>query len=516
MLRTPIVKRKACPGADACIPEIKNTYIYSPGHQSKQGFLRDASLRLEMGHSHPRPRNSLQQSTIGVKLLLGTIIRCDRDSYSPAIVALVGYDTKLVLKQNPNNTQHNYWWTWDYLPAILRMRSDAEGCEVGKLSQDVTFKTNSSLPLFQYQFKSSYIFERPGNPDGASTVTKFADGPYQANPLSSCFVTEMGLYHEPLWQNFKAVATVTCEPTNQLPHFFKFTTLYSTSGLPYMRPDSTLEYFIVDVHPEQTALSFERWLDQSADFTVDNTSRLNVLGVLDALAGDLTQIGLLKFDMLNDTEKMAVPERVFFGWDLARRSGECRIDDGSRLEFLSFSPWHIEFSDMANRTMINFMIAVRDAIHLDLGHITPDNIYLNKTAFNAYIHPNPHYLSVVEQYRTRFMGLDPDALPICTWTRGCLPHPNITWAEVLREDVGKLPYNNIILPIVEDSATISVIDMSYLCPVHMRKPWGSLLVSVFSATFSMYGTIYTIFSFIAPRLDDLVVSKGGNGGFLGP
>jgi hypothetical protein len=127
-----------------------------------------------------------------------------------------------------------------------------------------------------------------------------------------------------------------------------------------MRPDSTLDYFILDVHPDKTALSFQRWIDQSADFAIDNTSRLNVLGVLDGLAGDLLQLGLLQYDLLNDTERIAVQETAFFGWDLTQ--DERGLDDGSRLELLTFDLWYTMFSDTTNRTMVNFMIAVRDAI----------------------------------------------------------------------------------------------------------------------------------------------------------
>ncbi|GAB1518065.1 hypothetical protein RhiTH_001123 [Rhizoctonia solani] len=450
---------------------------------------------ITLTHAHEIPYNS--------RVLVISFYFCSVILVSLLIalnVVLVGYDTKVTLRKDPNTTQHEYWWESDYLPSILRFKDDPGDCEIGKLNQDVTLKTNSTLPLFPYQFKSSYIFKHSDNIDGAKAVTRFVDGPYHANPLSSCFVSEMGLYYEPWWENFRATATVTCEPTDQLPRFFKFTTIYSASGTPYMRPDSTLDYFILDVHPDKTALDFQQWIDQYTDFEIDNRSRLNVLGVLDALAGDLSQIGWLQFDRLSDKERAAVSEMAFFGWNL--KQGERTLDDGSRLELFTPDPWYTEFSNNANRTIINFMVAIRDAIHLDLGHITSDNIYLNKTAFNAYIHPNPLYSSVVQEYQKRVPKLDPSALLICTWTRGCLPKSNITWAEILREDVGKLPYNNIILPIVEpDPTPISVIDMTYLCPIYVRKSSGDLLVSVFSATFSMYGTLYTIFSFIGPNLD---------------
>ncbi|CUA71863.1 hypothetical protein RSOLAG22IIIB_04808 [Rhizoctonia solani] len=412
-------------------------------------------------------------------------------------VVLVGYDTKFALFKDPNVTRHDYWWTMKYLPNVLQIRDDGGDCEVGKLSQDSTLKTNSTLPLFPYQFKGSYILEQMHNGD-TTNITRFVDGPYQANPLSSCFVSEMGLYYEPWWQNFKAIASITCKPTDFLPRFFKFTTSYSASGFPYMRPDSTIEYFTMDVYPDKTVIDFERSLSQGLNCGIDNTSRVNVLGVIDALAGDISQIGWLQFDLLSERERALVPEIAFFGWNLTENGSE--LEDSGRFQLLTPSPWYTKFSNNANRTMLNFMVAIRDAIHLDLGHVTADNIYLNKTAFNTYIQPNPLYPLVVGKYRRQ---LDLQVPGICTWTRGCLPNPNITWVEVLREDVGKLPYNDIILPIVQPDMPISVIDMSYLCPIYVRKSWGDLLVSVFSATFSMYGTLYTLFSFVGPKLDSV-------------
>jgi len=127
-----------------------------------------------------------------------------------------------------------------------------------------------------------------------------------------------------------------------------------------MRLDSTLDYFILDVHPDKTAIDFELWLNQGSDFKVDSSSRLNVLGVLDTLAGDLSQIGWLQFDPLNETDKSAVPEMAFFSWNLTQ--DERTLEDGSRFQLLTPSAWYTEFSNKANRTMINFMIAIRDAI----------------------------------------------------------------------------------------------------------------------------------------------------------
>ncbi|CAE6519419.1 unnamed protein product, partial [Rhizoctonia solani] len=380
-------------------------------------------------------------------------------------VILVGYDTKFILYKDPNATRYDHWWSPKYLPDLLRIRANAGDCELGRLTQDVTLKTNSSLPLFSYQFKSSYIIEQSETRDRPAIVTRFVDGPYQANPLGSCFVSEMGLYYEAWWQNSRVTATVTCKPTDYLPRFFKFTTLYSASAVPYMRPDTSVDYFIFDVHPDKTAINFEDWLFQDLDRKVDNTSKLNVLRVLDALSSDISQIGWLQSSPLNGTERTSMPDMAFFGWNLTQ--DERSLGDTDRLQLLTPSTWYTEFAYNTNRTLLNFMIAIRDAIHLDLGHITSDNIYLNKTAFNAFIQPNPLYSSVLHTYRKWPEALDPEDLTTCCWTQGCLSDPNITWAQVLREDVGKLPYNDLILPIVQpDPMPISVIDMTYLCPIY--------------------------------------------------
>ncbi|KDN46533.1 hypothetical protein RSAG8_04186, partial [Rhizoctonia solani AG-8 WAC10335] len=66
-------------------------------------------------------------------------------------VVLVGYNTKFSLYKDPNITQYDNWWTPGYLPDILRIKTTGGDCEVGRLSQDVTLKTNSSLPLFPYR-----------------------------------------------------------------------------------------------------------------------------------------------------------------------------------------------------------------------------------------------------------------------------------------------------------------------------------------------------------------------------
>ncbi|KAH7337701.1 hypothetical protein B0J17DRAFT_756836 [Rhizoctonia solani] len=381
---------------------------------------------ITLTHAHEVPYNSRS-------LVLGFYM-CSVILVSFLIVLnviLVGYDTKFALYKDPNITRYDHWWSPKYLPDLLRIRANAGDCELGKLSQDVILKTNSSLPLFSYRFKNSYIFEQSEN-GGATVVTRFLDGPYQANPLSSCFVSEMGLYYEAWWQNSRVIATVTCEPTDSLPRFFKFTTSYSASAVPYMRPDSSLDYFILDVHPDKTAINFEDWLFQDFDFKVNNTSRFNVLGVLDALAGDISQIGWLQSSPLNGTERSSMPDMAFFGWNLTR--DERSLEDSSRIQLLTPSTWYTQFSYSANRTILNFMVAIRDAIHT---------------------------------YQRRPEALDPEDLTACCWTQGCLPNPNLTWAETLREDTGKLSYNSLILPIVQpDPMPISVIDMTYFCPVY--------------------------------------------------
>ncbi|KAG8692757.1 hypothetical protein FRC08_009555 [Ceratobasidium sp. 394] len=88
----------------------------------------------------------------------------------------------------------------------------------------------------------------------------------------------------------------------------------------------------------------------------------------------------------------------------------------------------------------------------------------------------------------------------CSWGWGCAPSFNVTWAQALTST--DQPVNNLTLPLsLPSPLPPSVVDMVYLCPQYQLKSWGSLLIAVFTGTFTMYVTIYEIFAWIAPLLD---------------
>jgi hypothetical protein len=114
---------------------------------------------------------------------------------------------------------------------------------------------------------------------------------------------------------------------------------------------------------------------------------------------------------------------------------------------------------------------------LDLGRITPENIYLNKTAFNSLIRVEPNF-------SLQMIGSDNTYYGACSWSRGCASL-NTTWAQALTGTND--PYHNISLPIILPSPVPpSVIDITYLCPIYVRKSLGNLLVSVFAGMQSVH------------------------------
>jgi hypothetical protein len=123
----------------------------------------------------------------------------------------------------------------------------------------------------------------------------------------------------------------------------------------------------------------------------------------------------------------------------------------------------------------------------------------------------------------------------CTWAWGCL---NGTWTDALRNNNSAASHITSNLPLrLQDRPLSTVIDVDYVCPVFKAKPTGGLLVSVFvgksnltillflwyerqsmwfhKGTVTMYAALYSIFIFIAPKLDQRYRKKHGIEKFSG-
>ncbi|KAG8737728.1 hypothetical protein FRC10_007885 [Ceratobasidium sp. 414] len=91
-------------------------------------------------------------------------------------------------------------------------------------------------------------------------------------------------------------------------------------------------------------------------------------------------------------------------------------------------------------TIVNIFVAIRDAIHLDVGYVTPTNIHPNQTAFNNIIALDD-YRSTLTPLTFRYSADDVKSSTTCSWGWGCTPNFNISWAQALTSTND--PVNNI-------------------------------------------------------------------------
>ncbi|KAH7320544.1 hypothetical protein B0J17DRAFT_685118 [Rhizoctonia solani] len=154
-----------------------------------------------------------------------------------------------------------------------------------------------------------------------------------------------------------------------------------------------------------------------------------------------------------------------------------------------------------NVTSTNLLIALRDAIRIDLGDLDPSsNIYLNKTYFDEIIEVDPYPAAVAPLLINADL---PWRISYDTYWPSCTPWgcTNGTWAETLKNLPPDTPHESIMLPYRPTTPTSSVLNLSYLCPTIRRKPTASLLMSVFVSTVTMYNFLYGIFNFIMPKVE---------------
>ncbi|QRW13278.1 hypothetical protein RhiLY_12277 [Ceratobasidium sp. AG-Ba] len=137
------------------------------------------------------------------------------------------------------------------------------------------------------------------------------------------------------------------------------------------------------------------------------------------------------------------------------------------------------YISVMNTTVVNMFIAIRDAIHIDLGYqdLASANIYGNNMAFNTMIAPEPLFPQLVSLISTQNINITNSG--VCSWGWGCTSGFNTSWAQALMST--DQPVKNLTLPIAPPSRLpVSVIDMVYLCPQYKLKSWGSVLVAVFT------------------------------------
>ncbi|KAG8710461.1 hypothetical protein FRC08_017130 [Ceratobasidium sp. 394] len=413
-------------------------------------------------------------------------------------VALVGYDTVTIMISDPNVTDYEQWWAPKSLPNALKFRTKPGECDEAKLPLNTPLRTNSSLPFFPYVLQNS--FNQYGSQLDSHNLRR--ETPYKANPLDTCRVQTMALTMEPKILSFVVTTTILCDPTGDPPRARLFQTSFKRADSPRFRPDSILEYMAYMASPNETDSNVYKMISRDGP---PKDTHLNVLGVIDALASDLIGTMFMRkvtwFHINSTTNQSPVPDLGSMEWD-SRLDDRTPTDDSRLKSWKTYTDgvWYQgNYVRAINATIINMFVAIRDAVHLDVGYVTPTNIYANKTAFNNMI--------TIDKYRSNLTPLmyeyfadDVESSTTCSWGWGCAPNFNTSWAQALTSTNN--PVNNITLPIsLPSPLPPSVIDMVYLCPQYRLKSWGSLVIDVFTGTFSMYVTLYGIFLWVGPALD---------------
>ncbi|KAG8732542.1 hypothetical protein FRC12_019230 [Ceratobasidium sp. 428] len=395
-----------------------------------------------------------------------------------------GYNTVTVVVANPNITDPK-WWAPSWVPKGLRVIRTAPGeCEPAVLPVNTELRTNSSLPLFTYTLLNTY------------GEHELAHAPYKANPLDSCRVHDMEMSIETKAIALEVTARVWCDIASNATRSRQFEVRFKNTQDAQFREDTIAEY-MADRH--NAGDSAHEQISQAGP-TKDPI--LNVVGVVDVLSSDLTQI--LRMQWITWPTNDNYPEMGYVSWDATSETphGTSALTigalDASAGHYVTTDEDIISYFLDMNITMANLFIAIRDAIHLDLGHITPANIYVNRTMFNTLVVPDDYYAKV----GSRIPPSHPDAhdYRAPSWGWGSAPSPNASWAQAFAST--NQPVHNITLPVVLPSPNPpTVIDIMYLCPQYQLKSWGSLFMALFTGTFAMYASFYGLFAWLGPMLD---------------
>ncbi|QRW13287.1 hypothetical protein RhiLY_12286 [Ceratobasidium sp. AG-Ba] len=418
------------------------------------------------------------------------------------VVIVAGYEEITVLRTDPNFDPEQ-WWAPKRLPQALRFRTTPGECEDTDLPRDTDLRTNSSLPLFTYRVANDLSSPAPEDSDGAQS-------PYKADPLDKCAVENMALVMEPKVLAFSIEASLLCDPTGKPPYARQFKASYWRAWNQVLRPDSIVSY----IAPRNFHTQSTPYKSSAEPGIPSNSTYINALGVLDALSTDLINMMLLRqqtwvFPPEDPRSKNQVPDLGHLEWDAQNDAlppnHRKRIKGG-------FEDYGYALG--INTTIVNVLLAVRDAICLDIGNVSSTNIYTNKTAFNNLIQVEPLFDALL---LPKMWQLHPDVMLVsltqCTWVWGCTRNVNVTWAQELTSTND--PVNNIVLPLdLPSPLPRSVVKMVYICPQYRIKSWGSLMTAVFVGTFTMYLTVREAFTWIASKVKRKRKTPDPNGKYI--
>ncbi|CAE6426961.1 unnamed protein product [Rhizoctonia solani] len=442
-------------------------------------------------------------------------------------VALVGSDVVTTLVSNPY-VNDRPWWMPSFWPDYIRPRS-VNDCQPVSLVDTQALHTNSSVSLFTYAFRRANVAIEDGDP-----TKQMRPVPYMANSFEQCEVRTIMWALDLPSRNMKFESNIFCKLGGQkqftfiVPENLTLQMTHHVSANYDLGRDSTSDYVSYNTFSAQRGigLNLVATVPIFQGLPADSASANNVLAVLDGFRSDLiaavlTEVKLRQMNNIFFHSTYIVEWAAGLGkfcfdpsdWTLngPRYNGECL---GVRDPYRTLRAYgtsedrgpgfdlYPEFLAPFAVTSTNFLIALRDAIRIDLGDIdASSNIYLNKTYFDEVIEVDPYREAMAPllinadlPWRVSYDHYWVDCTP---WTCS-----NGTWTETFKAMSTDTPRENLILP-YRPTPTASVFNLSYLCPKLQRKPIASLLMSVFVSTVTMYNFLYALFGFVMPKVEAL-------------
>ncbi|KAJ7628071.1 hypothetical protein B0H17DRAFT_556149 [Mycena rosella] len=360
-------------------------------------------------------------------------------------VFLVGYDVVSI-----TTTDSNFNSTKG---AILPWTSDANlGCQPHQFQLGDTFRTNVSV--FSYS-----IFDVV--PSTLDTEASAIQGGffYANNDLSSCDVVQYEIVIKPGDRLVTSTATIQCpSPLNfQAITSWSYSNHVMIGGLSAaMFPENSLARAITD---GMNNISSEAYWDiYNGAYTTNITNG---------------QTGLPQkiYKVVADGQPSCDTSPPFFC--VIPTFTSYNAIGNTDLNIVGFTDILANLSSLYN--VINVLYA---AVRLDLGHWTADNLFTNTTSFNNLIAPSDIPANTVS-------------------TNNSLAFRSFASSK-------GMAYVNFTTPPSASTRTgAAVIQIPYTCNVMRRKSTGSFIVSVLSATISMFlaawGAVGAILSAIARR-----------------
>ncbi|CUA71780.1 hypothetical protein RSOLAG22IIIB_09829 [Rhizoctonia solani] len=405
-----------------------------------------------------------------------------------------------------------------------------EGCQPISLTDTQALHTNSSVSLFSYNFRRANVASHDEDIDPTKQIRPV---PYMANSFEECEVRSIVWVLEVPSRRMKFTSNVFCklggkkDLTFEVPENVTLTMTHYRSANDDLGQDDMKTYIAYNTYAKQrgVGLSLIGQVPIFSGLLATSASANNVLAVLDGLQRDL-------FNAVDSERALREMNNVFYhsryivewtaasgkycfgpGWSLkdgTLYTAECTgLRDISRvLRAYGTSDdrgagydLYPEFLTPFSITSTNLLIALRDAIRIDLGDLdTSSNIYLNKTYFDEMIEVDPYPHTVAPLFLDAQLPwrISYDAYWIACTPWACV---NGTWAETLKNIPEDTPHEALMLPYRPTTKTASIFNVSYLCPKLQRKSLASLLMSVFVATATMFNVLYAAFAFFMPMIE---------------